>query len=402
MSRFLGLDGIRTIACLLVVFHHMVQRFGVPATNEFLAALQRVFLITAPAGVSIFFVLSGTLLAYPFWKHYLDNQTLPNLQEYTLRRAARIIPGFYLVIALSLLLEMLFLPNSPNRLLRCLTALTFTGGFYYTTFFPVPELNGPLWSISFEVLSYVLLPFCMTGLFSLGKHHTFRKALYYWCVILLVILGLNALIQIYCQPDNINRGWQYGVVGGAKYWMPNYNPIGFFAHYIIGIFAAGFMVWFSKHQIIREKSADFYCFDLLSLAGLLAFITILWTQKTTPDFGFSWQNQPYYYPFLALSIGIVIATVPYSKIIGHILDNSFSRYTAKISFGIYIWHYIIMTLVIVFAAPHHIPSPLKDFSSWLTIMGISLILTYTVASLSWYYLEKPILDFTHQKLKHAK
>jgi len=61
-----------------------------------------------------------------------------------------------------------------------------------------------------------------------------------------------------------------------------------------------------------------------------------------------------------------------------------------------------MTLVIVFAAPHHIPSPLKDFSSWLTIMGISLILTYTVASLSWYYLEKPILDFTHQKLKHAK
>ncbi|SEJ91669.1 hypothetical protein SAMN05660742_1243 [Propionispira arboris] len=54
MSRFLGLDGIRTIACLLVVFHHMVQRFGVPATNEFLAALQRAFWITAPSGVSIF------------------------------------------------------------------------------------------------------------------------------------------------------------------------------------------------------------------------------------------------------------------------------------------------------------------------------------------------------------
>ncbi len=31
-----------------------------------------------------------------------------------------------------------------------------------------------------------------------------------------------------------------------------------------------------------------------------------------------------------------------------------------------------------------------------------LILTYAIASLSWYYLEKPILDFAHQKLKHAK
>ena len=402
MSRFLGLDGIRAIACLLVVFHHMVQWFGVPATNEFLAALQRAFWVTAPSGVSIFFVLSGTLLAYPFWKHYLDNQPLPNLREYALRRAARIVPGFYLVIAVSLFLEMLFLPNSPNRLLRFMTALTFTGGFHYTTFFPVPELNGPLWSISFEIFSYILLPFFMTGLFYLGKHHTFRKALYYWFIVLLLIFGLNNLIQIYCQPDNINRGWQYGVVGGAKYWMPNYNPIGFFAHYIIGIFAAGFLVWFSKHQTVREKLAAFHFFDLLSLAGLFSFIIILWTQKITPDFGFSWQNQPYYYPFLALSIGIVVATVPYSKIIGHILDNPFSRYTAKIYFGIYIWHYIIITLVMIFAAPNHIPSPLKDFSSWITMMGISLLLTYTIASLSWYYLEKPILDFAHQKLKHTK
>ncbi|MBU2700013.1 peptidoglycan/LPS O-acetylase OafA/YrhL [Sporomusaceae bacterium BoRhaA] len=398
MSRFLGLDGVRAIACLLVVFHHAVQRLGVLAPNEFLAGVQRVFWITAPAGVSVFFVLSGTLLSYPFWKQYLDNQSMPGLKDYTIRRAARIIPGFYLVLTLSLLLEIFLLPESPSRLLRYITGLTFTAGFHYTTFFPVPALNGPLWSISLEVFSYLLLPIFMGGLFWLSKRRSFTTALCYWLGVLALILVLNSLIQTLCQPDDINRGWQYGAVGGAKYWMPNYNPIGFFAHYMMGIFAAGFMVWLGKNPALRERLAKFYFFDLFAIGGLVGFITILWTQKTTPDFGFSWQNQPYYYPALALSIGAVLTVVPYSKIVGYILDNRFSRYTAKISFGIYIWHFLIMMLVMAIAAPDHKPMPIKDFPTWIEVMGIVVMLTYMLASLSWHFIEKPLLDIAHRKI----
>jgi peptidoglycan/LPS O-acetylase OafA/YrhL len=398
MSRFLGLDGVRAIACWLVVFHHAVQRLGVQASTDFLTEVQKMFLFSAPVGVSVFFVLSGTLLAYPFWYRYLSKQEMPSLKEYVMRRGARIIPGFYVVLTLSFLLELLVLPEVPDRVWRYITALSFTAGFHYTTFFPT-MLNGPLWSISFEVFSYVLLPVFMSGLFLIGKQRKFGVAIGYWLGVLAVIFVINSLIQSYLQPDNSNRGWQYGIVGGAKYWMPNYNPIGFFAHYIMGVFAAGFMVWFGKNRALREKLDKFYFFDFVSALGLLSFITILWTQRMTPDFGFSWQHQPFYYPWLAFSIGTVLAVVPYSKVVGHILDNPISRYTAKISFGIYIWHFIVMMVVLAVVSPNHTPMPIKDYWLWAEVMGMVVLLTYAIASLSWYFIEKPILDIAHRKFK---
>lgn len=401
MSRLLGLDGVRAVACWLVVFHHAVQMLGVQASTDFLTELQKMFLFSAPAGVSVFFVLSGMLLSYPFWSRYLSKQGMPSLKEYAVRRGARIMPAFYLVLTLSLLLEAFVAPDIPGRLRRYVTAVSFTAGFHYTTFFPT-VVNGPLWSISFEVISYVLLPVFMCGLFFVGRQRKFGIALGYWLGIFVIIFIINSLIQTYFQPDDINRGWQYGLVGGAKYWMPNYNPIGFFAHYLMGIFAAGFMAWFGKNYILRRKLEKFYFFDFVSTVGLLGVIAILWTQRMTPDFSFSWQNQPFYYPLFAFSVGMVLAVVPYSKIIGHILDNPISCYTAKISFGIYIWHFLVMMVVLAVVSPNHTPMPINDYWLWAKVMGMVVIITYAIASLSWYFIEKPILDLAHCKFSSKK
>lgn len=396
MSRFLGFDGVRAIACLLVVVHHAVQRLSAQAPPDALQGIYKLFLVTAPAGVSIFFVLSGALLSYPFWNNYLGKKELPSVKEYAVRRAARIIPGFYVVLAASFVLEQLILPQIPADFERYFAAATFLSGFYYMTLFITP-IDGPLWTISFEVFSYLLLPLFMIGLFYCCKNRKFSSGIWYWIGALSIIFFINHLILTYCQPDDFERGWKYGGLGGAKYMMPNFNPLGFFAHYTLGILASGVMAWFGTQEKLHKKLAHSNFFDKMALLGLATFLTILWTQRTTPDFGFSLQNQPYYYPSLAGSIALVLAVVPYSNFVGKILDNRFFRYTAKISFGLYIWHFFVMTLFAIGAGYDH--SGVQDFNHWLLLTFLVIVTSYIFASLSWYFIEKPILDAAHRR-KH--
>ncbi len=187
-----GADGVRAIACLLVICHHMAQRIDRMPQPDFLQNIIAFFLL-GNSGVSFFFVLSGYLLAYPFWKQYLYNGTFPSLKNFFLRRAARIMPGYYAAFFTALVLSFVLLPNSyminapvPKMEYfwrKLLTGLTFTSGFHYTTLFP-SILDSPLWSISFEVFCYFLLPLFMAVLFFFtGKKRSFLKAILFlgWC-----------------------------------------------------------------------------------------------------------------------------------------------------------------------------------------------------------------------------
>ena len=55
-------------------------------------------------GVAIFFLLSGFLLSGPFWGAYDAGRPMPSLRTYALRRAARIMPGYYTALTVSLIL----------------------------------------------------------------------------------------------------------------------------------------------------------------------------------------------------------------------------------------------------------------------------------------------------------
>jgi peptidoglycan/LPS O-acetylase OafA/YrhL len=140
------LDTVRGIAVLGVLFLHFFYwqygklSFSVPA---------RAFLnLTQPGGlgVNLFFVLSGLLITGIL----LDSKDHPHFyRRFYTRRALRILPAYYTILILLLLLRT--------------SSAAFVGlSFIYlsnvTTLFGVACDYGPLWSLAVEEHFYILWP----------------------------------------------------------------------------------------------------------------------------------------------------------------------------------------------------------------------------------------------------
>ncbi|MEK3688007.1 acyltransferase family protein [Paenibacillus sp. FSL R10-2736] len=394
-TRLAGADGIRAIACLSVILHHLSQKLAMPAQKPWLQEVQSVLLL-GNSGVSLFFLLSGFLLSFPFWSAYLENKPYPSIRTYAVRRAARIIPGFYVSFLVCLLL--VWRLDIPTEYLwrRVITGFTFTSGFHYTTFFP-SDLNGPFWSISFEVFSYLLMPVFMAVLFVLGKRRSFGKAILFWVAAFGLVLAINSLVHQWFTPSGQGRGWDYGQIGGAKYWMPNYNPVGFFGHFAIGILAAGITTAFMQLGAKVERLRKLGVFDAAGAAALGLAGLLIWRMRHQGEFEFSLQHQPYYFPAYAILFGIVLLSAPFSVIVGRLLDNRFFRFTAQISFGLYIWHYLFITLIEKYGIADYHYSGIRDVWRWLGISVPVLVISYAAAAVSYYVIERPFIHWSKGK-----
>jgi len=384
--RIAGADGLRAAAALGVVFSHLFQRLAFDQHGTLVADIQGIAMKGA-YGVSVFFVLSGTLLSYPFWTAYFSGEKLPSLRHYAKRRAARIVPGFYVALTVSFLAVLAWYPSTQHPLTRYLAGLSFMSGWHWLTFFPV-ESNGPLWSISLEVMSYVFMPIAMLGMFLIGRRRGWTGA-GYWIGVLVVVLLVNQWIISTFIPSDEGKGWEYGDVGGAKTWLPFFNPVGFFAHFMVGIAAAGFIAWWRHRSGARR-----WGFDLLGLAGIAGLAWLVWVNRFPyePEFMGNFQNQPYLWPWLAVCAGVALVGASHSRVLGRIMDNRFARYTATVSFGIYVWHYLMVGLVELLTNGEFTYGSVQDLGRFAMMSLTVLVMSYAIASASWFWMEKRVLQ----------
>ena len=136
-GRRSGLDGLRFFASLFVLLFHVRSLTAVT-----FGPFDR-FIMGGDTGVWMFFALSGYLLYKPFLSKPVD------LREYALKRAARIIPGYYVALGAVVVVTMpaLFFAHPLPYL---------TGTFTYDI--PMRSLLGNAWTLSAEVLFYLTLP----------------------------------------------------------------------------------------------------------------------------------------------------------------------------------------------------------------------------------------------------
>lgn len=379
-NRLAGADFVRAAACLLVVAHHIAQRVSPRALGE-QAEIAGFFMMGA-IGVSAFFVLSGYLLSRPFWVAMDAGQPMPSLRTYALRRSARILPGFWLALTVAFVLSFTLLgfPFDGTLLVRYLSGVFGVSSFSWFTWFPT-EFNLPLWSISCEIVSYTLMALCLWGMFKLpfARGWTARVI---WVAMIAAVIGVQFLMLTYAMPDGAQRGWEFGTIGGAKIWWPNYNPVAFYAMFTIGVLAAGVQVRLAQLRSI--------VFDIAALAGLGLAVYMMFAYFPQPD-AFGIANIPYAFPWFPLAICLILVATPSSVLVRRVTETAPIAYVARVSFGIYVWHYFLMEIVRVLWQPDYLYWGMRDVGLWAWISVGIVVASFVVATISYYLLEEPVI-----------
>lgn len=384
--RLAGADFLRAMACLLVLVHHLTLRMNMYKAPEDMAAALNI-LRFGNFGVAVFFVLSGFLLAHPFWRALDAGAPMPDLRNYTLRRAARILPGFWLALTVAFVLGLTLFERqiTSELVLRYLSGLLLVSQWHWRTFFPVED-NGPLWSIPFEVTSYILLPLGFLLLFPLRRLIAQPLALRLaWVAVIALVLVVHVAILAGFPLDPEGRGWEYGMQGGAKAWMPRFNAIGFFAIFALGALAAGVEIILSSQRRLL--------FDIAAIAALAVAAWRLAGSVGGPGEAYGWLGLPYDFPFFPLAAAIALVALTRSRFLAALLDNAPLRYTAKISFGIYVWQEVVLR-VMQQLSPNAFGVGVENvFAVWLLSCAIAVPIIFLIASLSYILIEKPVIDW---------
>ena len=119
----------------------------------------------------------------------------------------------------------------------------------------------------------------------------------------------------FCQTTDDGKGWEFGLQGGAKHWLPNYSPIGFFAHYVLGVMAAGTLLRLRQHARFDAWRRT-YRFDIGATASIVALFAWLWLTRNAPEFSWSFQGQPYFYPVVPMLFALTLTLLAASKTLG--------------------------------------------------------------------------------------
>jgi peptidoglycan/LPS O-acetylase OafA/YrhL len=137
-SRSSGLDGLRVFAALFVTAFHLKTVSGVS-----FGPLDPI-VQGGDSGVYLFFALSGYLLYKPFVRGSVD------LVGFGLKRAGRILPGYYVA-----LIGLTILTGARLPLEHPLPFLSMSASYNI----PLRGFLGNAWTLSAEILFYVTLPF---------------------------------------------------------------------------------------------------------------------------------------------------------------------------------------------------------------------------------------------------
>lgn len=388
--RIPGADGLRAIACLLVVWHHTTQRFN-PETAAGWIQNIHFFGMRGEVGVSLFFVLSGCLLSLPFWNAFVNAERLPSLRTYVINRAARIIPAFWINLIFCTLIAFWVFDQSINWW-RLISGLFFINSYHYSSFFPA-ELNGPLWSIGLEVSCYLLLPIVLFTIIKSTKRLSLAFAgLIAW---ILALQLLNPWIISKFMTGEDLKGWQYGLTGGAKQWLPYWNIDSFFSQFLCGSLAALTIVTLTARGIKRSRA-----FDISSVVFSIAAIWLV-ANRLLPGAPDSFMKQPYLAPFYAILMAAVLVSASMSTHIFKILDNKLFRWIAKLSFSIYLWHMFLIEIIERSILDNYVYYGLTDIWQWILISSIVLVVSMAIAAMSWRFVESPVLQFARKRKRVA-
>ncbi|MFN3851472.1 MAG: acyltransferase family protein [Spirosomataceae bacterium] len=363
LSYLKQLDGIRFIAITLVLVDHW---------SDYLLQFPISYL-----GVCMFFVLSGFLITRILLNAKEKDEAKgeghgKSLKRFFIRRTIRIFPLYYLVI---LALYVFNVPPVREKLIWCLTYSTNIYIAVYQTWLGSIDY---LWSLAVEEQFYIFFPFVV---FYVPTHHLLK--------VLYGFIYLSVGLRLY-----------YFVMGYS--WMTPYvsMPTCLDAFGMGGLLA--YFYW-SKNQAVKEfiTNKTLLITSFVLYVGIVLLSKQLSTGQNVITIVFLRGFESLFSLFLVGNAAYGFKNIVWRKF----LENPVSVYLGKISYGIYIFHYLLYKPALMDGSDEYKRSITFYTSKFLNkvyqfapsisdSVSIRILILYVIvviiATFSWYLFEKPI------------
>ncbi len=309
-SKMPELDTLRGIAVLLVLFFHGFNL--VPIPHEISSTAGRLWVVitsTGWMGVNLFFVLSGFLITGIL----IESRETPNyFKRFYFRRALRILPAYYAILLVLLLVTYFGLVD--RRVGWPFIGLSFIYLANVTPLFGVAAQYSTLWSLAVEEHFYLLWPAAV-------RYVSRRKLLYTCLAIIIACPVLRALYYV--------RGYDYG----APYTWLVADPLACGA--VLAILVRGPIA--SRTKLLAFASLTFGAGIVLFLIG---FPFGIYLSRT-------WSGGTLRYTFLNLIFVGVIAGTLYvgTGAFARWVNIAWLKFFGEISYGLYLVHRVTFDVV---------------------------------------------------------
>ncbi len=365
---FSGLNGLRFFAAIAVVITH-IELIKYQSGFSDIWKNNKLIFELGSLGVIFFFVLSGFLITYLLMQEKKVTQTVA-VKKFYLRRILRIWPLYYLIVLLGFLVlpNVHFLDNpylnkfldnnfTPNFVLY----LLFLPNLAFSIFAAVPHI-GQTWSIGVEEQFYILWPLIV-------KHS--KNVLKALLIVIGVLITLKVIVLVLCKqmPDSAALKVIKPFLAMTKMESMAIGGIG--AYYL-----------FTGNEKIK-----WLLNNVLMIASFIGIIVLVFF---TPDII---QDAIYLvYSVLFLVIILNVSSNPKSIIK---LENKTFKILGNISYGIYMYHLIVIAFV--FAGLKYFGMEINDsLVSQVMVYGLTITGTIVLSLISYTYFEKWFLNLKHK------
>ena len=349
-QRLAGLDGIRGLAALYVVMHHIFERAfpGYPVDN---APAWAGWFIYGRFAVVVFIVLSGFSLSLSPARH---GWRLDGVSRFAYRRARRILPAYWAALAFSLAVAWLIIPPPGQAIPTTKTVLV--NGFLVQNFSGAPSPNRSLWSMAVEAQLYILFPLLLLLV---------RR---FQAIVMLAAVTLVVIVVGIVGPH----------VSGLDTFVIRSAP-DLAALFALGILAAGI--------VTASRALRSWPWGLLALAAVAPVIATIWWK------GSVWTLDHEYW--IDLALGPAIACLLAALVTGHaaplmrLLDSRPLRKLGLSSYSLYLLHAPIVVVVYEeLVAPRFHTGPL----AFLVTVALAVPMAIVLARIFAAVFELPFLS----------
>lgn len=310
-------NALRFIAAALVLLHHAeslrlqfnlfnLKGFGLFQNGQ--------------NAVTFFFVLSGFLITYLLLKELKTSQTV-RVKTFYLKRVYRIWPLYFLMVIIGAVIQPQLIKwfGIPYQMPYTIGETWYYFLFFFpglVTFYFGSHLLEPLWSIGVEELFYLIWAPLVKWL---------KK---YLLILLLGIICLKLILFAWMNNNDVPAVLRY-IVRILQFESMAVGGIG------------AYLLFFHGHQL---KTGPVRSLKWVSLVVILVLVFNPFTALHSID---SFLKDSAYAPLVkAVFFGALLLSLAFFNKKNSVLDGKWMNYLGDISYGIYMYHLLVLTLVI--------------------------------------------------------